>query len=589
MLLTSGVLVAAASTLSGPAAAPGPVVPTAGVGRVAAGAAPLGSTAYPVPRSALHVAQTGSDDSPGTSRAPLRTIGAAIRRSADGGTIVVHAGAYHEGIVIPRGKRVTVQPYPRARVWLDGSSPVTGWSLAGGAFASSGWTAEFDSSPTYHWGAPDGDEEGWTFVNPAYPMAAHPDQVWIDGRAQRQVASRDELSRGTFYVDYPADRLYLGSDPRGRRVRASSIAKAVSIRGAGSVVRGIGVRRFAPSVPHMGAVTVEDDRIQLEDVVVADNATTGLHVVGAGAVLRGVTLARNGMLGASATYADGLRVARMLSAGNNTEHFNTSPVAGGMKVGRSRGVVVRSSVFRDNLGTGLWFDESVYDGRVLGTDLLRNRKHGLSLEISAKFVVADNLVAHNAGHGLKVNNTSRVAVWNNTFAGNGRPVNIVQDDRRAANREDPGHDPRQPFPDPTMTWVNGPVIVRDNIMAATRPSGNCLLCVEDYSGDLTAEQMRVTANGDVYQRPARHSPDWLVVWSRGAPNPAVYTSVADFADETGQESRRLELTGVAAVDARLRPTRRVARKASSVAVPLPASLARQLGRPAGARHLGAWF
>ena len=44
-------------------------------------------------------------------------------------------------------------------------------------------------------------------------------------------------------------------------------------------------------------------------------------------------------------------------------------------------------------------------------------------------VVAGNVVADNGGSGLKVNDTSRVSIWNNTFTGNDREVDIVQDDR----------------------------------------------------------------------------------------------------------------------------------------------------------------
>ncbi len=92
---------------------------------------------------------------------------------------------------------------------------------------------------------------------------------------------------GTFYVDDVGDRLYLGTDPTGRSVRASTIAKAVSIRGANSSMAGIGVRRFAPSVPHMGAVTIEAPDVTLSDMRIERNATTGLHVSARGAIADG--------------------------------------------------------------------------------------------------------------------------------------------------------------------------------------------------------------------------------------------------------------------------------------------------------------
>lgn len=549
----------------------------------------LGAVDYAVPATALHVSVTGRDESRGTAELPLRTFTEAVRRARTGSTVVVHAGTYHEEVTIPEGKGITIQAAPRAVVWLDGSRLVGGWRAEGDSFVSTGWKARFDPSPTYTWGAPDGTRSGWAFLDPRHPMAAHPDQVWVDGRRQRQVAARADVVPGAFYVDYSTDRLYLGTNPAGKEVRGSDIAKAISIRARGTTVRGIGVRRFAPSVPNMGAVTAEASRITLDNVVIRDNATTGLHVVGSGVSLRHVTVAANGMLGLSATYADGLRVDGLLAEHNNTEGFNMSPVAGGAKIGRTRGVSVRHSVFRRNAGTGLWFDESTYDGEVLDSSSLANEGHGLSLEISAKFLVADALVADNDGYGIKVNNTSDVSLWNNTVVGNDRPINIVQDERSADVRSASGHDPRQAFPDPTMSWLNGPVRVHNNIMGQSRGSANCLLCVEDYSGRRTAKQMRVSLSGNVYQRRTSSSPAWMVVWSRGHRDPEVFSTVAAFQAATGWEFAHLELTGEPAVGTAWKASDDVTERSSSVALPLPADVAHQLGRPPGVRHLGAWI
>src|SRR5690606_12692417 len=109
------------------------------------------------------------------------------------------------------------------------------------------------------------------FVNPARPMAAHPDQVWIGGKPQRQVGSLSRLGPGRFYVDERGDRLHLGSNPGSKQVRASALAKAISIRAAGTRISNIDVRRFAPSVPHMGAVTAERARIELDRMTIRDN------------------------------------------------------------------------------------------------------------------------------------------------------------------------------------------------------------------------------------------------------------------------------------------------------------------------------
>ncbi|MHA7218352.1 right-handed parallel beta-helix repeat-containing protein [Arthrobacter sp. MDT1-48-3] len=551
--------------------------------RSTAGAAPVGTTSYAVPDGALFVAGNGNDDARGTQDAPLKTIKAAISEARSGQTIVLRGGSYPESVKIPTTKQIILQAFPQEEVWLEGSVPVFDFEQDGSAFVADGWTAEFDASPTYSWGNEDGTTPGWTFVDAEHPMASHPDQVWIDGTAQRQVGSLGELGADSFYVDYDSDRLFLGSDPAGKDVRASSLAKAISIQSEGSAIKGIGVRRFSQSVPHMAAVTVESSDISIENVVIEQTSTTGLAVSGTDARLEGITLTQNGMLGASATYADGLSAINLKVTENNTEGFNHSPAAGGVKIGRTRTVEVQDSIFSANDGTGLWFDESVFDLTASGNEIVGNRGHGLSVEISARAVLANNVIARNEGHGLKINNTSDVEVWNNSFISNGRPINIVQDTRRASDRSTPGHDPRQAFPDPSMTWINGPIAVRNNVITGT--TANCLLCVEDYAHQMTAEAMAVTTSGNVFHRSSGSSPAWLVIWSRGSADPAVFTTLGRFRNATGQAKHDMELTGDAIADPMTFRVSDTVRSAV-VAQPLPDRIAGLLRVPSGSLLVG---
>ena len=534
----------------------------------------------PEPDGALHVATRGSDRAPGTARKPLRTIGEAVHRAGEGDTIVVHSGSYHESVKIERAPGVTLTAARGADVWLDGSTEVRSWTRVEGLWVSSGWTAEFDASPTYAWGEPDNTEPGWQFVDPAYPMAAHPDQVWVDDVAQTQVGSVAEVRPGSFFVDDASDLLYLGSDPAGHEVRASDVEKALSVRAARTRVVGIGVRRYASSVPHMGSVTVEAPRVRLEDVVVQDNATTGLHVLGRHVRLTRVSLVDNGMMGLTTNGADSLRIDGLYVAGNNRQHFNPAPAAGGAKIGRSTDVEVRDSVFERNLGTGLWFDESVLGIRVLNSRSSRNAAHGISLELSGRVLLAGNVVAGNGGNGVKVNDTSDVAIWNNTFTGNHREVNVVQDDR---DLDGQGSYLDESLP---LTFRNGPVVIANNVLAGTAADSDCLVCVEDYSDRMTAEQMRVTVSGNLYQRASSDRPGTLVLWSRGD-GAAAFGSLRALRRATGQEPTGRIVTGAAVLDDSTRVTRLVRQLAADVAVRLPRVVAEALGLARDARRLGA--
>jgi len=563
--------------------------PTPGPGvdgvRGSPGALPVGTAEYAVPAGAIVVDPEGSDSNTGTVDLPLCTLGAAIARAPSGSTIVLREGDYHGAFVIPQGRDLTIQSYPGEAVWLDGSRVVDNWEPDGDAWVAPDWTVQFDASPTYSRGAPDGTATGWQFVNPAFPMAAHPDQVWIDDVAQRQVGSRDLLVPGAFFVDYATARLYLGSDPTGQVVHASDTVKALVIAGAGSTVRGIGIKRYSPSVPDIGAVAVSATNVTLENIEITESATTGLAIFSSGTRLIDLTISHSGMLGAQASAADRLSATGLLLTENNTEHFNRAPVAGGFKIHKSRGVSVTDSAFVRNAGNGLWFDESVYDMTVTGNDIIDGTGNGLVIELSATAVVADNVVLRNARDGILISDSGHVEIWNNTVAGNFRSLNITQGTRRASNLALPGHDPRQKLPDPTVTWITEDITVSNNVFADS--TGKCVLCIEDYSHERSADQMHVRSNGNMFHRTSATQPSWVVVWSRGHGNPAVYTSVAAFSIATGQDVDSVALDGTPAVNGSVL-TPAAESLVSSVALPLDARLAALVGQPERTRHVGAW-
>lgn len=561
---------------SQPPAEPAPASPTPAIGT--SGSVPPGGASYAVPSGALFVSPGGSNTNDGTSSRPLRTVQAALNRADDGATIVLRQGTYHERFTV--SDRVTIQNYPGEVVWFDGSRVVNNFVADGAGYRADGWTPSFDSSPSFSWGGSSGG-----FVNSKYPMAAHPDQVWIDGAAQQQVGARSQVVAGTFYVDYSNDRLYLGSNPSGKTVRASALSRAIEVRAQGTVLRGFGVRRYAPSIPHMGTVTVERPGVTVENLAITDNATVGISFLARDVQARQLTVQRNGMLGVHGHYADNLSMTHILSSNNNTERFNMAPVSGGVKITSSRGVSLNRGQFENNRGPGFWLDESVYDAKISRSVMRGNAGHGISLEISALMVVAGNLIQNNAGFGIKVNDTSEVSVWNNTVADNDRPINIVQDKRRGDDPSVPGHDPRRPIPDPTMTWITGPVTVRNNVFAGSK--GICLMCVEDYSHEFTGDQMRVWANNNVYQRDTVAAPEFAAVWSRGPGDPAVYRSLAGFIAATGRETQSLDLPGVEAVGTDGTTTGVVKDAVPSVAVGIPTYIAGFLGVAAGSKALGA--
>jgi parallel beta-helix repeat protein len=228
----------------------------------------------------------------------------------------------------------------------------------------------------------------------------------------------------------------------------------------------------------------------------------------------------------------------------------------------------------------------VYDAKIANSDIVGNSGNGLVAEISAKFTIANNVIAQNGIVGVLVSDTNGAEIRNNTITGNARDINIVQGDRRASNLSTAGHDPRQKLPDPTMTWITGNVTVANNVLANS--TGNAVLAVEDYSHEHSAAQMGLTLNGNVYQRTNASDPSWLIVWSRGAGNPAVYGSLAEFTSATGQDRTSRSFDGQNVLTGDFTPLPTVTSLTAALAQPLPASIAQLTGKPAGALQIGAW-
>jgi hypothetical protein len=510
----------------------------------------------------------------------VATVARAAALAPAGGTIVLRGGTYHESVVLSGTKALTLQAYPGEAVWFDGASSVAGWVPDGKAWRVDGWSAIFDHSPTYTAGAPDNTAAGWNFINPSHPMAAYPDQVWIDGVALTQVASRAQVAQGTFYVDASSHQLFVGTNPAGHAVSASTLSTGFTVTAPNTVLRGFGVRRYATSVPMMGTVRVFATGVTLENVVVSDNATQGISINGADGTLRHVSALRNGLLGIHANYADGLKVISSVASNNNTQNFNMAPVSGGIKITKSRNLLVTDSVLESNRGPGVWLDISVYNVTFTGNDFLSNAGNGLVGEISDTLVIANNLVEGNGGNGVKLDNTGHVQIWNNTFTRNNRDLNITQDARDQFNLSDAGHDSRQKLPDPTVPWLSANIVAHNNIF--DNSTGNALLAVEDYTHRYSAAALKITVNNNMYLRASSSAPTWAVIWSRGVGDPAVYTSLAAFKSATGQESQSIAQDGGAS-------SRTVATaQAPTVAAPLPASIASLIAQPSGIQHLGAW-
>jgi parallel beta-helix repeat protein len=547
---------------------PAPVTPTTG----AIGSAAVGSTAYAIPSNALYVsASSGRDGNSGSVSSPMQTIGAGVAHAANGQTVVVRQGSYNEHLNL--GKPITIQAYPHEAVWMDGSVPVSGWTQSGATWVAP-WSYQFNHSTD------NAGNSSSRFVDPAYPMAAWSDQVFLDGSSMRQVQSADAVGDGTFFVDYGNRTLRIGSSPSGHEVRASNEAQAIYSTATDVVLQGFGVRRYATELADSGAVRIGNARSTVSNLVITDNATQGLSMRNTDNMADHVTVTHNGMLGIGANAAYNFTVTNSEVTSNNSEHFKVAPLSGGVKITRSRDVSMRNNDVSNNWSAGIWLDESCYAVNITGNTANNNSTTGIQLELSDTAIVADNEVVGNQT-GVQIIDSGNVRVFNNEFGRSSSfSLRLKQDTRRASNTSLTGHDPQRPNPDPTIPWIVRNITISNNLFGA---GGLYQIYAMDNVTNLSADAMLITINGNVFNRFIAKGQTKMVGWG-GSNNSSVTTFDTPEALAAGENSGWRN----AGVNPPTDISSMGAAKTTyvSIAVGLPSDIASLLDQPAGVRRLG---
>lgn len=535
----------------------------------------MGSTSYAAPADAVFVdVAKGADTSAGTLGAPLKTLKSAVAKAKSGQTVVLRQGTYNESVTVPSNKSLTIQSYPKEAVWLDGSVPVTSWQKSGSTWLATGWTPEFSSSM-------DGVANNPRFVNSASPMAARPDQVFVDGVQLKQVGSAAEVVAGTFFVDYAANTIRLGTDPAGHQVRASNLAQAIYSSATKTTVQGIGVRRYATPYGARAAVVLAATSSAARNLVVADNAMIGLAVQNNDSVVERVTAQRNGMMGIGVNAAYNLVIRDSVVTLNNGQGFKPAPVSGGIKVTRSRGVtIVNNDTSSNNKSSGIWLDESVYNANVSNNTSSSNGYTGIQLELSDTAIVANN-ETNGQETGILIYNTGNVKIFNNNIGGNRIfGVKLAQDERRQAVAKFAGQDPRRPAVDPTVPWLTRNIALSNNVFGN---GGRFQFYALDGVTKIPVDKMNVSISGNLFNKRVATTGPTMVAW--GGNNGSTlerYETPTALAAAKGT-SWKNAITGSSMPIAQMAS---LASDSSAIAVPLPQDVAKAIGKPAGSAVVG---
>ena len=338
------------------------------------------------------------DTGPGASGRPFETIGRAATIARAGDRVLIRTGVYRESVTVKANgtaeEPIRFEAAPTANVIVTGANALSRWKKeSAGAkenVFSTSWPHRFLA----------GTKNGTHPSNDYHRMIGRLEQVFVQGRRMRQVLDRGKLSRGTFYADLAAKRLYVWSDGNQDIVKKKVPVEA-SVRGLlwvsqGAYIQVRGIRfRYAANKAQRGAVMFRGDHGVVEDCIFEKTNSIGVAFRGDNVLVRRCVFADNGQMGFSAAKARGLRMTECLVRNNNTKGFNRNWEAGGNKLVVCRDVIIEHSRFVDNRGIGLWFDIGNENCVVRNCLFAGNEASGIFYEISYGLRAHDNVLIGN--------------------------------------------------------------------------------------------------------------------------------------------------------------------------------------------------
>lgn len=428
-------------------------------------------TNYAVPTSNVAWVSPYGDDASGngTESAPYKTFKFALSKLSNGGTVVAKSGIYREPHFSIDKTNITLQAAPHAEVWLKGSDVVSGsvWTKEGNLWKTKGRYTNFchvctvNSNPA---------EEG---------TAAFPEQVFINDKPLKQVASKAEVSAGKFYAEdqTPTTRTfnsdtgkydyhpgveddityYVGSDPTTGVTEISQRSRAFTAAGAGFNMKGINVAQYAPvqawgftDTSGVSQAFVVSKNAVIQDSIFAQSSAIGLHTGEAdNLVVKNTKFLDNGANGAGANRTHKATYIGNTFSGSNAAGFKVKKCGAFCTISEIKVTHTKDFTFRNNIidrsesgveesdpnnitkasPIGFWCDEGCIDAKIVG-NFFTNNGTAIFHEVSGPAIIASNII-EGSGTGIRISGSNDVKIYNNTISRTNRPIDLFEDSRES--------------------------------------------------------------------------------------------------------------------------------------------------------------
>jgi hypothetical protein len=475
----------------------------------------------PKAKQIFYVAPDAKADAAGTSLEQPTSLESAIAKVTTGDAVVLRGGIYRTG-GLRLNQGITMQPYADERPILKGTEIATEWKSQPNGLWRTVWKKLFPAQPADWW-----RRERHGRETPVYLF--NNDMVFVDGRLLRAVGGEQDVTPDSYFIDYPAGQIYLGTNPEGHLIEItahdSALVRTITdVHGKsndrqGPIIRGITFTQYA-----YRALEVEGT----EPMKYTEPSTFGKEVVGT--VLENLTISycsrvagyfrgdnlviRNCLVsdcGTEGLYiidsADVLLEKNIVTRTNSAENFQGYYASAVKIFNQSYRTVVRDNLVIDNPNaSGVWWDVGNVDG-VFVNNWVERTADGFFYEISKGATCAGNVFV-DCDRGVHVLNSSNVHIYQNTFYNSDALFNRTE--RSAVGDHFGWH----PSAGPAVEQREGHVFV-NNLLAADE--GYARPLVRFVQSDAVRERLKnphvKEFDGNVYVRRAGVKRTPLILWA----------------------------------------------------------------------------
>jgi len=388
------------------------------------------------------VSPEGNPEIDGLNKENPTTIESAISRVVTGDAIVMRGGIYRTGN-LQFNQGITIQPFRDEKPILNGTLVANNWKKTPEGTWVTKWDYLFPAAPESWW-----NKEREEKFTPLHRF--NNDGIFIDGKFQESVGTKKEVSEGTYFVDYNAGEINIGSDPTNKFVEITAFRKAI-IRttadvhgkksdGKGPIIQGITITQYPDTMVHIEGYYPQGISSESEhgkDVVgtVFENCTfskcfrIGVFAIGDSMVMRNCKITDTNTEGLYIVASSDVLLEKNIFANNNIERW-TGCFPSSVKIfNQTHRVVCRNNLIINQANSnGLWYDVGNKDGvfvnnwvenvgvveRFKEKEFIWSNFSGFFFEISSNAICAGNVFL-NCEQGSLVLNSANVDIYNNSY------------------------------------------------------------------------------------------------------------------------------------------------------------------------------